>query len=193
MEANNKIIGITGKIGAGKTFICRMLSELGYPVFQADIEVRKLYKEQNIIKQLAKIVPQIDFKSTRELRDILFNNSDLLKKFEAVLHPLVNQRLEDFLKCQKGKKTIFIEAPLFFESNYNEFCNYVLIVVANDNIRKNRVIIRDDINEELFNKIDAKQLSYEEMLKKSDFIIENNDNDEDTKRQLENILIKIEK
>lgn len=193
MESDSKIIGITGKIGAGKTYICNILCELGYPVFQSDKEVSLIYKEAKTVGKLKELVPSININNKKALRDALFNDANLLAKFEAIIHPLVNEKLYDFIDNCRGKNLIFIEAPLLFESKYNEFCNYVIIVKAEKNLRKMRVTERDKITEELFYKIDNKQLSYDEMITKSDFVIENNYNDDNTKNQLINILNKLEK
>ena len=89
-----KIIAITGSIGCGKTYISDMIKSLGYIVFDADKEVRKFYKNKkflNIIKQNFPDVFKKGIFNKKELRELVFNNKNELKKLENIIHPLLKQ------------------------------------------------------------------------------------------------------
>ena len=170
-----KIIAITGSIGCGKTYISDMIKSFGYIVFDADKEVRNFYKNKkflNIIKQNFPNVFKNDVFNKKELREHVFNNKDELKKLENIIHPLLKQKLKEKIR-KNCKKTdfIFIDAALIFEMNWDKYCDYIILADVDKEIQKRRVMIRDNITEEHFEKIIKNQTDNEIKKQKSDFII----------------------
>lgn len=170
-----KIIAITGSIGCGKTYISDMIKSLGYIVFDADKEVRKFYKNKkflNVIKQNFPNVFKNEVFNKRDLRELVFNNKNELKKLENIIHPLLKQKLKEKIrKNSKNTDFIFIDAALIFEMNWDKYCDYIILADVDKEIQKRRVMIRDNITEKDFEKIIKNQADNEIKKQKSDFII----------------------
>ena len=110
-------IGIVGDIGSGKSFIAR---QFGYPVFDADKEVSKIYKKNNnCFKKLKKKLPNF-IKSfpikKKELKIAVLNNKNNLKKIENIVHPEVKKNMEKFVKLNRNKKILIFDIPLLIEN-----------------------------------------------------------------------------
>ena len=170
-----KIIAITGSIGCGKTYISDMIKSLGYIVFDADKEVRKFYKNKNFLSIIEKNFPDV-FKNgifnKKELRELVFNNKNELKKLENIIHPLLKQKLKEKIrKNSKNTDFIFIDAALIFEMNWDKYCDYIILADVDKEIQKRRVMIRDNISQKDFEKIIKNQTDNEIKKQKSDFII----------------------
>lgn len=170
-----KIIAITGSIGCGKTYISDMIKSLGYIVFDADKEVRNFYKNKkflSIIKQNFPNVFKNEVFNKKELRELVFNNKDELKKLENIIHPLLKQKLKEKVRKNcKNTDFIFIDAALIFEMNWDKYCDYIILADVDKEIQKRRVMIRDNITEKDFEKIIKNQTDNEIKKQKSDFII----------------------
>ena len=170
-----KIIAITGSIGCGKTYISDMIKSLGYIVFDADKEVRKFYKNKkflSIIKQNFPNVFKNEVFNKRDLRELVFNNKNELKKLENIIHPLLKQKLKEKVRKNcKNTDFIFIDAALIFEMNWDKYCDYIILADVDKEIQKRRVMIRDNISQKDFEKIIKNQTDNEIKKQKSDFII----------------------
>ena len=170
-----KIIAITGSIGCGKTYISDMIKSLGYIVFDADKEVRKFYKNKNFLSIIEKNFPDVFKKgifNKKELRELVFNNKDELKKLENIIHPLLKQKLKEKVRKNcKNTDFIFIDAALIFEMNWDKYCDYIILADVDKEIQKRRVMIRDNISQKDFEKIIKNQTDNEIKKQKSDFII----------------------
>ena len=170
-----KIIAITGSIGCGKTYISDMIKSLGYIVFDADKEVRNFYKNKkflSIIKQNFPNVFKNEVFNKKELRELVFNYFDELKKLENIIHPLLKQKLKEKVRKNcKNTDFIFIDAALIFEMNWDKYCDYIILADVDKEIQKRRVMIRDNITEKDFEKIIKNQTDNEIKKQKSDFII----------------------
>ena len=98
-------IGILGAIGSGKSYVAR---QFGYPVFNADYEVSKIYKkDKKCFKKLKKILPKYVFSfpvKTNELSKAIIENKNNIKKINKVIHPEVRLKMKKFLKKNKKKK-----------------------------------------------------------------------------------------
>ena len=122
-------IGILGGIGSGKTFISK---KFGFPVFNADDEVKKIYrKNKNCYKKLKRIFP--NFISSfpikkKELMKAIHYNKNNIKKINQIVHPLVRRNLNKFLSKNKRKKAVILDIPLLLENKINEK-EYVLVFV----------------------------------------------------------------
>lgn len=170
-----KIIAVTGSIGCGKTYISGVIKSLGYQVFDADKEVKLFYNNNDFLNLI-----KFDFSdcfdnnllNKRKLRDLVFNNSEKLKKLESIIHPLLKQKLKQKIrKSAKNSDFLFIDAALIFEMNWDIYCDFVILADVDKDIQRKRVMNRDKISADDFEKIIAKQIDNDIKKEKSDLII----------------------
>lgn len=189
-----KVIGLTGGIGSGKTTVLKMFQKKGSAIYVADVEAKKLMTEnEELKKEIIDLLGKSSYKNNQLNRKFIakqvFENSEKLKKLNALVHPKVRQDFLSFLK----KTTVDIlvyEAAILFESGANTYCDFVVTVTANEEQRIQRVILRDKIDRNSVIRRIKNQISDEEKIKKSDFVIYNN-NLLDTQKQVEEIIQKI--
>lgn len=170
-----KIAAVTGSIGCGKTYISGIIKSLGYDVFDADKEVKLLYSNSyflSLIKNKFPLVFENNKFDKRKLRNLVFNNDSELKKLENIIHPLLRKKLKEKIKKSfKNNDILFIDAALIFEMNWDIYCDYIILADVDKNIQKQRVMKRDKISEEDYEKIIAKQMDNDIKKDKSDIII----------------------
>ncbi len=168
-------IGIVGDIGAGKTFIAR---QFGYPVFDADKQVSKIYKENNnCFKKLKKKLPNF-IKSfpikKKELKKAVLNNKKNLKKIENIVHPEVQKYMKKFIKLNKNKKILIFDIPLLIENKiYNKKKMVLVFVDAKKKDINKKLRKRKNYDEKIIKKLRKFQLPLEIKKKKSNYLIKN--------------------
>lgn len=180
------VVGLTGGIGSGKTTILKCFQSFGVPVYIADDEAKALMKRSKVIKR--KLIDlfgsdaYIDGELNKPyLASKIFNDRSLLSKMNAIVHPKVAAHFKRWLKKQNADYVIK-EAAIIFENNLENQYNYIITVVADEALRIQRVMKRDNSSEKKVKSIIENQLSDTEKIKKSDFVILNNDL-EDAKQQ----------
>lgn len=185
-----KKVGITGNIGSGKSYVCKMFERLGIPVFYSDDETKKLYlipsvKEQ-IIKRFGEEVYFEDGTLNRKLLSYhLFKNEEAMKFIESVLYPALNQHFDEWCEQQTSPYVLY-ESAILFEKNYGKYFDKIIFVSAPEDIRLQRVMKRDDCTEENVRSRMRLQMSEENKLSKADFVIYN-DGDKALEPQVETI------
>tara|TARA_B100002051_G_scaffold153868_1_gene145633 strand:- start:89 stop:673 length:585 start_codon:yes stop_codon:yes gene_type:complete len=168
-------IGIIGDIGAGKSFIAR---QFGYPVFDADKQVSKIYKENNnCFKKLKKKLPNF-IKSfpikKKELKKAVLNNKKNLKKIENIVHPEVQKYMKKFIKLNKNKKILIFDIPLLIENKiYNKKKMVLVFVDAKKKDINKKLRKRKNYDEKIIKKLRKFQLPLEIKKKKSNYLIKN--------------------
>ena len=190
-------IGLTGSIGMGKSETARIFSSLGIPVYDADASVHKLYESGKTgAIAIKKIFPEAisdDGSVDRKiLGGIVVGNKTNIKKLEDIIHPLLKNDRLDFFKKNINEKIVVLDIPLLFETKGESQVDYVVVVSTSDNIQKQRVLERPDMTEDKFEKILLSQMPNEAKCKKADFIIDTSISIDDAKKQVLNILKKIE-
>ncbi|MBC2845467.1 dephospho-CoA kinase [Winogradskyella flava] len=176
------IIGLTGGIGSGKTTIGKYFKSLGIPIYIADKEAKALMNRSKVIKRkLIELFGESAYKDGKLNRPYLaskiFNDKILLDKMNAIVHPKVTAHFKRWLKKQNAPY-IIKEAAIIFENNLEHQYDYIITVIADEDLRIDRVIRRDGTSKEKVKSIIANQLSDIEKIHKSDFVIMNNDLDE---------------
>ena len=170
------IVGITGGIGGGKSTFSNMLRERGFLVYDTDKEAKRLQNENVAIKQeLIRLFGENIYTSNgldrKRLAELVFNDSDLLKQLNRIVHPVVQ---EDFLNWQ-GKhaqeKYLFVESAILFESGFNQLTDIVIVITATENIRIERIVSRDKISQEAARKRVKNQLPEEDKIRKADITV----------------------
>ncbi|MFO7842231.1 MAG: dephospho-CoA kinase [Bacteroidales bacterium] len=172
-------VGVTGGIGSGKTLVCEIFGHLGIPVFNADIEAKKIYSiDQDVIEQLKKLFGQ-DIYHNEELKkdvlaNIIFNDSKAMDKVNSIVHPKVREYFLEWAEKQTSKYVIE-EAAILFESNAYLDLDYIINVHARQDSRIKRVMERDNISkEQVLNRM-KNQLCDEKRMKLADYTIYNDD------------------
>ncbi|PUV25898.1 MULTISPECIES: dephospho-CoA kinase [Sphingobacterium] len=170
-------IGITGGIGSGKTFICKLFEALGIPVYNADEEAKRLMNSDARIKE--KLIEQFGEATYKEgrldrafLADMVFSDKEKLELLNSIVHPIVIQEAKDWAERQTTRYSLK-EAALLFESGSYKDLDYTILVTAPMDIRIQRVIERDGATEQQVRERINKQLSDEEKLQLADFVIVN--------------------
>lgn len=170
-------IGITGGIGSGKTFICRLFQMLGVPVYNADEEAKKLMNTDSRIRE--KLVAQFGQAVYKDgqldrafLARVVFSDAQKLQILNSIVHPIVIQEAKDWAARQKTRYSLK-EAALLFESGSYKELDYTILVTAPLNLRVQRVMHRDGMTEQQVRERISKQLSDEEKLQLTDFVIVN--------------------
>ena len=172
-----KKIGITGGIGSGKTYVSEVFSSLGIPVFNADVESKRLMSSSDKLISLVKDSFGNDIYTNgvldkKKLASIVFSDKEKLENLNNIVHPIVKQEFIDWCKKQNSSYVIK-EAAILFESSSDKGLDAVICVSAPLNIRIDRAVKRDGSSEkEMKNRIEN-QISQEEKENLSDYIIVN--------------------
>jgi len=182
-------IGILGDIGSGKSYVAK---KFGYPVFNADYEVSKLYqKNRNIYKKLKKILPQYIYEfpiDKLQLSNAILKNNLNLKKIIKIVHKEIRNELQSFLNKNKNKKFVILDIPLLLENKINKKKDILIYVESGRiNISKN-LKKRKNFNPRIFKKFKKIQLSLAYKKKISRFIIKNKFTEKSVKDEVKDIL-----
>ncbi len=173
------IIGLTGGIGSGKSVVAKILETMGCVIFNSDNAAREAYLDPGVrTKVIALLGSQSYLTGTsinkKYIGARIFENSALLHELNNIIHPAVKLSFKAFVAAHPGK-TIVKESALLFEANVAAQADKVIIVAADQEIRINRVMARDGAKrDEVLKKIKS-QMPQEEKIKKSDFVIYNNE------------------
>ena len=193
-----KIIAITGSIGCGKTFLANIIRSLGYVVYDADKWVKYLYYRPaflNVIKQsFPKVFDNDGRFNKRKLRNLVFNNTNELKRLEKIVHPFLKQKLLNIIYKNAEKDCVlFFDAALLIEMKWNIYCQAVILADVDKNIQKQRVMARDNVSAEDFEKIVSVQMDNEQKKKFADVVINTDKSEALLKVELINIIEELKK
>ena len=185
-------IGILGDIGSGKSFVAK---NFGYPVFNADYEVYKLYKKDKKIfnklkKKLPKHISLFPIDKKQIFNAILANKSNL-KKIVKVVHQEVRKKMRLFLNINKNKKIVVLDIPLLIESKINKKNDIIIFVDSKKKEINKRLKKRSNFNLKVVKKFKKLQLSVEVKKKQSNYIIKNNFKNHSIKKNVRMLLGKI--
>ena len=191
-----KIIGLTGGIGSGKSTVAGYFQELGVPVYVADTEAKKIMEQSETIQEVQQIFEEnviAEGKLDRKkIAAIVFNNPEKLAQLNKIIHPKVKEDFKDWLEKHQNYFFIIKEVAILFETNSEKDFDAIILVTAPEEIRIERVVNRDKITENQVKERIKNQLSDEEKIKKSHFIIENISKN-DTKNQVKELDILLRK
>ena len=186
------ILGLTGSIGMGKSTTASMFRDAGIPVFDADAAVHALYA--------GAAVPAIEdaFPGTTKdgvvdrelLRQRVFDDAGVLRRLEAIVHPLVQEARAAFLAeaGAAGSSLVVLDIPLLYETGAEQAVDAVVVVSAPEAVQKARVMARAGMTEERFSAIVARQVSDQEKRRRADFLIETGDGLERARAQVGEVI-----
>lgn len=172
-----RIVGITGGIGSGKTTVANMFSDFGVPIYNADIEAKKLTSSSPVIRNsLIRLLGTETYNeeglNRKFMADKIFNDKNLLEKVNAIIHPQVAEHFQQWV-AQQDFSYVLKEAAILFESGSYKQCDKVILVTAPTETRILRVMKRDMVTREEVEARMKNQWEDEKKRELSDFIIEN--------------------
>ena len=174
-----KKIGLTGGIGAGKTYVSKIFQKMGIPIFNADEQAQKCMVEDSSLKAAVQLAfgESMYLKGVLQkdaLANIVFNNTEALGKLNALVHPIVKQKFEDWC-TQQSTSIVIKEAAILFESGAHLGLDAVVCVSAPENLRIERVKKRDGSSVAQIQSRMSKQMSQAEKEELADFLIVNDE------------------
>ncbi|UCG27221.1 MAG: dephospho-CoA kinase [Bacteroidales bacterium] len=171
-------VGLTGGIGSGKSIICRIFSLLGVAVFHSDMEARRIMDYDTAIRTKLtelfglEIYPD-GILDRQKLAALIFSDQRKLKAVNSIVHPAVFQAFEAWLQEMEGEPYIIKEAAIIFESGAHRNLDYIVAVTAPVELRLKRVTDRNGVEERNVLERMKNQMSEEELVSRSHFVIVN--------------------
>jgi len=165
---------ITGSIGCGKTTISDILRKQGFLVYDIDKWVKYIYYNNDFLEIIKKYFPETftnNVFNKRVLRDIVFSNPEKLKILEGLIHPFLRNKVRKIIRKNKNEGLVFVDIALLFEMEWDKYFDFIILADVDKNIQKERVMKRDNISAEDFEKIDKIQMPMEDKREMVDFII----------------------
>ena len=175
MKLNMIRVGIIGGIGSGKSFISKLF---GYPVFNADNEVKLIYKKNKecfnkLKKKLPKFIKTFPIKK-KELIKSINSNKKNLKIISSVVHPLVRKKMKKFITRNKRSEMIILDIPLLIENKLNKKKDIIVFIDSKKSKVLNRLKKRPNFSGKLITNLTENQFILSEKRKLADYIINNN-------------------
>ncbi|MGQ8335160.1 dephospho-CoA kinase [Sunxiuqinia sp. A32] len=175
-------VGLTGGIGSGKSTICQFFRIIGIPVFEADVEAKRIINSSSIVRSKLMLNFGNDIYLSnqsldrKKLANIVFNSAPSLEKLNAIVHPEVRKYFFEWVGKQQAPYVLH-EAAILFESGFYEMMDFNILVTAPEEERILRVKTRDNISEEEVRQRIGKQWIDEEKMKFSDLVLQNDNKD----------------
>jgi len=185
------IVGITGGIGSGKTFICKKFKDMGVPVYNADERAKFLMENDEVLKQqlINHFGEEIYINSKLNkilLANKIFNNKNELAFINSVVHPAVEKDVKKWKEENKNFPYLIKEAALLFENGSYKKLDKTILVFAPEDERILRVMQRDNTSKEKVMSRIKNQMSDLDKMENADFIINNNG-----KNEIDKIVMKM--
>lgn len=185
------VVGLTGNYGMGKSRILALFAKLGAYTFSSDAIVATLLTEKDVLEKISRVIGHGAFYKNGSLNKkkvarLIFHDETLRRSLEDILHPLVFERIKDFLKAVDKSSVVIIEVPLLFERGYRKKFDKTITVFTDEETALKRLekagVKRTDALLRL-----QSQLPIKEKMKRSDFIIDNSGSIRETTSRAEAI------
>ncbi len=176
------VVGLTGQTGSGKTTACRIFKENGFAVINADRIARSIMEPEMVcLKEVSDFFGSIILNddgslNRQKLADIVFNDSKKLEVLNSISYPHITSEILALIRqnSENGKKLILLDAPTLFESRADDFCEIIISVIADEDVRLKRIMARDSLDETQARSRMNAQHTEKFFVDNSDFIIKNN-------------------
>ncbi|KRL04753.1 dephospho-CoA kinase [Liquorilactobacillus oeni] len=191
------VLGLTGGIASGKTTVSRFLREKGAIIIDGDLVARQIVeKGTGGLKQIkkafgAEVIAKDGQLARKKLGEIVFAAPQKLAKLNSITAPLIHKRILCLIKYYRNKqvKLLVLDIPLLFEGGYEKYCNSVMTVYVTKTLQMKRLMERDKLSSEQAKKRVASQLPTFERNKRSQIVIDNTKEVEETLSQVLKWLI----
>jgi dephospho-CoA kinase len=175
------IVGLTGQSGAGKTTVCDTFEKSGFVIINADIVAREVMSNgseclNETVSVFGDILLEDGTLDRKKLAGIVFSDSDKLSIYENIIFPYIIASIRDKIEVYKREKYdyLLLDAPTLFESKADKLCDIIVSVIADRDIRLNRILKRDSITlHEAESRLNS-QKNDDFYMGKSDYVIKNN-------------------
>ena len=185
-------IALTGSIGMGKSTVAKMFERAGVPVFDADAVVRQLQSPGGgLVEKIGELFPGTVRGGTLDrdcLAQIVLPDPEKLSALEAVVHPVVREAREAFVKEHKQAPALIFEIPLLFETGSDAEFDKVIVVSAPAKVQRARVLERPGMHEAKLDSILDRQTPDEEKRRRADFVIDTAGDLSTTEAQVRDII-----
>tara|TARA_Y100000389_G_scaffold59086_1_gene55131 strand:- start:1801 stop:2370 length:570 start_codon:yes stop_codon:yes gene_type:complete len=185
-------IGIIGDIGSGKSYIAQ---KFGYPVFNADFEVAKLYQvDKKIFNKLKKKLPKYVFSfpiKKKEISSAILSDKKNLSKIVKIVHLEIRKKMDIFLRKNKNSKFVVLDIPLLLENKINKKGDILVFVQSKQSDILKKLKKRKNFNQKLLKKFKNIQYPVKYKKKKSNFIVRNDFTNKTVNKDIKNILKEI--
>lgn len=189
-------IGITGSMGMGKTTVSSMFKKNGIKVWNADLEVHKLYKNGNEgYEKIISIYPELKDKieiDRKKVSNLIRQKKIDLKKIEKIIYPLLKKNRLDFIKENEKERIIAFEIPLLYETGANKWLDYIISVYCSKKTQMERLNKRKNFNKDKINYLLSKQISVKNKNKFANFLINTDQNIVDVEKEVRKIVKTLE-
>ena len=176
------VVGLTGGIASGKSFISKHIKKRKIPIHDSDVFVKDLYK--NPKKDFLSFLKKNGFNNLvvekkilkEKIRDEVFLSDKKRKKLEYFIHNKIKKNRDIFLKKNKNKKIVILDIPLLLENKINKKKDILIFINSKKSDVLKRLRKRKNFNKKLFDKFKKIQLPLDYKKKKSHFIVKNDFN-----------------
>jgi len=170
-------VGITGGIGSGKSTVCRLFAQRGVAVYDSDREAKRLMAEDAVLQQAIMmrfgVAAYTEGELNRQyLAEQVFGNPQALADLNGLVHPAVVRDFARWAEAQSGDYVI-LESAILFDAGLEGMVDYVVAVLAPEELRVERACRRDGTSEEAVRRRIAAQMSDDELRKRADYTIVN--------------------
>lgn len=170
------VLGLTGSIATGKSTVAAMFASRNIPIYDADKAVHELY-EGEALAPMQNLFPQSIIKGKIDraaLSKHVIGKPENLAKLEAIIHPMVQQKMLEFLHqaTENNKELVILEIPLLYETGRTYPTDFIAVTFCDPEIQKQRAMAREGMTEEKFNAIIARQMPQSEKRARADFAID---------------------
>ena len=189
-------VGITGAIGTGKSEVCRILRERGYPVIDADQVARHLTETSEKIRRALRqrfgpsVFDEQGELKRRELARVVFSDAEALRDLNAIVHPAMIAAIREEMErlAKENGLAVFVEAAVIYEARMEGLFDVVVTVAADLPTAVRRVARRNGLSEEDVWERYRSQIPLEEKIRRADYVIWNNGTLQDLEREVERFL-----
>lgn len=180
VKDNKIILGLTGGIASGKSTAANFFKSKNILVFDSDLEVKRIWEENEKAITYVKDKYNIDIKTNigkKALANLIFNDKKVIKDINDLIHPLVFESIDRFIKENSNEKVLIIDMPLLFETGYYKKVDLSVLIYVDLNTQIERLMKRDNLSRsDALTRINA-QMSLEDKKALSNYIINNNKDD----------------
>lgn len=186
------VVGITGGIGSGKTAVTNLFAELGITIVDADIAARVVVEKGRpalaaIAEHFGPTMLKVDGTLDRAaMRTRIFANAEDKRWLEGLLHPRINEEIQQQLKTA-GSPYVILVSPLLIEGDQHKFCERILVVDVPEEVQLQRTIQRDNNDAEQVKRIMASQATRAQRLQRADDVIENAGSLDELRKEVEQL------
>ena len=188
-------VAIAGNIASGKSCVESILSSKGFEVYDTDLIAHDILATSYKVREAFKNFDILNYKgeiSREKLGKVVFSNPEMKKVLEGIIHPEVRNELNRIFNLSSNEKFVFVSIPLLFEAHFEDMFDKSILVMADDSVRLERLMKRNDLSKEDAQlRIDS-QMPQGEKVKRVDYVIKNDSSFENLKIEIDNLLTKLE-